>query len=284
MEAQKGKFEYSWEEAVEILRQSPEHQELIFNAYLTEDIAGNCERFFASAEFCAAKTLLKEFASGIRLLDMPSGNGIASYSFAKSGFDVVAVDPNPSETVGRGALAKALAGSGLHAEIVDAYGESLPFASESFDVVYVRQGLHHAANLPNMLKEIARVMRQGGVLLACREPVVDDYENSLQIFLDSQPDHQLYGGENAFKLQDYRNAITSAGLVLCMEMDPYDTVINMAPSSPEVMRARILGSRPAKVLKCFLPEGIVVKLGIWWAKRHRSPGRLYSFLAIKPAA
>lgn len=276
-------FKYTWEEAIEILRRSPEHQELIFNAYLTEDIAANCERFFSSEEFRAAKALMQEFSPGKRMLDMPSGNGIATYAFAKSGFDVVAVDPNPSETVGRGAAAKVLAGAGLRAEIVDAFGESLPFPSASFDAVYVRQGLHHAADLPRMLKEIARVIRPGGVLLACREHVVDDYDESLQAFLDAQVDHQLYGGEHAFMLEDYRSAIESAGLVLSREMDPFDSVINMAPSSPEAMQARILNSRPAKILKCFLPNRIVVRLGMWWARRRAAPGRLYSFLAIKPA-
>lgn len=285
MEAhKKQQFKYTWEEAIEILRRSPEHQELIFNAYLTEDIAANCERFFNSAEFGAAKALLQEFAPGRRVLDMPAGNGIATYAFSKSGFDVVAVDPNPSETVGRGATAKALAGSGLHAEIVDAYGENLPFPSASFDAVYVRQGLHHAADLPRMLEEIARVIRPGGVLLACREHVVDNYDESLQAFLDAQVDHQLYGGEHAFMLKDYRAAIASAGLLLSREIDPFDSVINMAPSSPEAMQARILDSRPAKILKRFIPDQIVVELGMWWARRRVAPGRLYSFLAIKPAA
>jgi len=94
------------------------------------------------------------------------------------------------------------------------------FPSDSFDAVYVRQGLHHAADLPRMLEEIARVIRPGGVLLACREHVVDNYEESLQAFLDSQVDHQLYGGEHAFTLQDYRSAIAASGLIMLNEMGP----------------------------------------------------------------
>lgn len=276
-------YKYSWEEAIEILRRDPEHQELIFNAYLTEDVAGNCERFFNSAEFESVKSILEQHAPGKRILDMPAGNGIATYSFAKSGFDVVAVDPNPSTTVGRGAVEKVLGGAGLNAEIVDAYGENLPFSSASFDAVYVRQGLHHAADLPGMLQEIARVLRPGGVLLACREHVVDNYKESLQAFLDAQPDHQLYGGEHAFTLRDYRSAIESAGLLMLKELDPLGSVINTYPDSPEALNERILQSSPGRLMCNFLPEKMVVKIGRWWARRRSAPGRLYTFLAIKRA-
>lgn len=133
------RFKYTWEEAVAILRQDPEHQELIYNAYLTDDLVGNCERFFNSAEFNSVRKLLDEHAPGKRVLDMPAGNGIATYSFAKSGFEVIAVDPNPSESVGRGAIEKVLNSANLQAEIVDVYGENLPFPSDSFDAVYVRR-------------------------------------------------------------------------------------------------------------------------------------------------
>lgn len=277
-------FKYSWEEAIEILRRDPEHQKLIYNAYLTDDLAGNCERFFNGAEFDSVRKLLEQHAPGKRVLDMPAGNGIATYSFAKAGFEVVAVDPNPSESVGRGAIKKVLNGAGLHAEIVDAYGENLPFPSGSFDAVYVRQGLHHAANLPRMLQEIARVIRPGGVLFACREHVVDNYEESLRAFLDSQVDHQLYGGEHAFTLRDYRYAIASSGLIMVNEMGPLDSVINMFPNSPEALYEKILQSAPGRFLRNFMQDQKVIKIGLRWARRRSSPGRLYSFLAIKRAA
>ncbi len=47
----KDQFPYTWEEAINILRKDPEHQELIFDAYLTNDLLGNCTRFAASEEF-----------------------------------------------------------------------------------------------------------------------------------------------------------------------------------------------------------------------------------------
>ncbi len=202
-------FPYSWEEAIDLLRRDPQHRELIYDAYLTSDLQGNCRRFAESAEFAEVLKLIRAYRPDARdVLDVPAGNGIATYAFARAGFSVVAVEPDPSTSVGRGAIVTSLSAEDLEARIVDAFGEKLPFDSASFDVVYVRQGLHHARDLKAMLREYARVLRPGGVLLGCREHVVDNYGSSLREFLDAQVDHQLYGGENAFTLADYRAAFS----------------------------------------------------------------------------
>ena len=80
---EKKQFKYSWEEAIELLRDDPAHQELIFNSYLTRDLIGNSGRFAAGEEFSASLELLRHYATGARtLLDMPAGNGIATHAFA----------------------------------------------------------------------------------------------------------------------------------------------------------------------------------------------------------
>jgi SAM-dependent methyltransferase len=281
----RSRFKYTWEEAIEILRNDPAHQDLVFNSYLTRDLIGNTRRFAAGAEFAAALALIRHHAPGAhRLLDMPGGNGIATHAFSAAGFQVTSVEPNPSASVGRGAIAQVLAASALQADIVDAWGENLPLESDHFDVAYVRQGLHHAADLPRMLSEIARVLKPGGVLLACREHVVDDYGASLEVFLASQVDHQLYGGEHAFTLPSYRAAILAGGLDLTRELGPFDSIINAYPNTPDVLRAKILGSPAGRVLRHLLPDDAVVSIGQWRLKRKRTPGRLYTFLAIKPRA
>ncbi|MCK1287626.1 methyltransferase domain-containing protein [Bradyrhizobium sp. 44] len=272
---------YSWEEAIAILRKDPQHRELIHNAYLTADLHDNCRRFAESAEFAEVLNLIRTHRSDARdVLDVPSGNGIAALAFARAGFKVVAVEPDPSDSVGRGAIATSLSLENLEARIVDAFGENLPFASDSFDVVYVRQGLHHAMDLKAMLAEYARVLRPGGLLLGCREHVVDDYESSLQEFLDAQVDHQLYGGENAFTLSDYRAAFVDAGLRIIEEIGPYDSPINLHPNTPELLAAKICKSVPGRILSSILPESTVFRLGMWQLKRSNRPGRLYSFVAL----
>jgi SAM-dependent methyltransferase len=277
------RFEYSWEEAVAILRKDPDHQQLIFDSYLTEDLLGNCKRFAGSEEFAEVRRLLRRWApAAVSVLDIPGGNGIAAYAFASNGFDVTTVEPDASRLVGRGAIEHVLGTAGLDATIVAAFGEELPFPPARFDVVYVRQGLHHARDLPRMLVELSRVLRPGGVLLACREHVVDNYGASLRAFLDAQPDHQLYGGEHAFTLPDYRAAMEGAGLTIAVQLGPFDSVINWYPNTPAVLRNKILQSLPGRVLRSVLPDDTVAAVGSWLFKRRKTPGRMHSFLAVKP--
>ena len=156
---QEKKFPYSWEQAIDILRKDPRHRQLIHDAYLTSDLRGNCRRFAEGEEFAEVLNLIKAHRPEARdVLDIPAGNGIATYAFARAGFNVVAVEPDASTSVGRGAIAASLAAENLQAGIVDAFGENLPFDAGSFDVVYVRQGLHHARDLKAMLREYARVL------------------------------------------------------------------------------------------------------------------------------
>ena len=282
MEGKKA-FPYSWEEAIDLLRKDPRHQDLIFDAYLTSDLQGNCRRFAESSEFAETMELIKAHRPNAEdVLDVPAGNGIATYALAKAGFDVVAVEPDPSPSVGRGAIASTLAARGLPARIVAAFGENLPFETGSFDVVYVRQGLHHAHDLSAMLREYARVLRRGGLLLGCREHVVDNYETSLRDFLASQVDHQLYGGEHAFTLADYRSAFAGAGLTMIEEFGPYDSPINLHPNTPESLVDKINESGPGKILGLVLSRSVVGRLGMWRLRRSNRPGRLYSFVARAP--
>jgi SAM-dependent methyltransferase len=272
---------HSWEEAIDILRKDPAHRQLIHDAYLTSDLPGNCRRFADSAEFAETLRLIRAYRSGARdVLDIPAGNGIATWALAKAGFNVTAVEPDPSQSVGRGAIASCLAAGHLDARIVDAFGEKLPFEAKSFDVVYIRQGLHHAQDLKAMIAEYARVLRPGGLLLGCREHVVDDYGTSLQEFLAAQPDHQLYGGEHAFTLPDYRAAFAHGGFGIVEEIGPYDSSINLHPNTPESLADKICESVPGRILGLVLPRHLVARLGMWQLKRSKRPGRLYSFVTI----
>ena len=275
------KFKFTWEETIEILRNDPVHKELIFNSYLDENNEYNCERFFQSLEFKAVQRIIEKKTFGRNILDLAAGNGIATYAFAKLGFNVSSVEPNQSQSVGRGAINEMLSKSGLKAEVIDAYGENLPFPSNTFDIVYVRQGLHHASNLNRMLLEISRVLRPSGMLLACREHVIDNYNISLNSFLDSQIDHQFYGGEYAYTLKDYRKAITNSELLIIKEYKPFESIINIYPSSIEHINNKILQSYQGKILTQIFGANKTIAIGKWYLNRKSNPGRLYTFIAVK---
>ena len=101
----------------------------------------------------------------------------------------------------------------LNIRVVTDYSENLPFSNESFELVNCRQALHHANNLTQTCDEIFRVLKKGAVMVASREHVISKKED-LDQFLDSHPLHSLYGGENAYLLKEYIDAIYGAGFKL----------------------------------------------------------------------
>jgi ubiquinone/menaquinone biosynthesis C-methylase UbiE len=59
---------------------------------------------------------------------------------------------------------------GLEVSTAAAEAETLPFADESFDLVFGHAVLHHIPDLRGAFSEFARVLRPGGTLAFCGEP------------------------------------------------------------------------------------------------------------------
>jgi len=219
-----------WEETIEAIRRDPDYADLVHKSYLGADLAENVDRFAASEEFRETLSLLAVHAPGAeRLLDIGSGNGISAVAFARHGFRVTAVEPDPSDTVGAGAirqLAEAMALDEL--EVLEAFAEVLPLESNAFDIVYARQAMHHAQDLTRFIRECGRLLRPGGILLTVRDHVVFDPEDKAR-FLEEHPLQKFYGGENAYSPEEYRQAMEEAGLSIVRELRYFDSVINFYP-------------------------------------------------------
>ncbi|MBA3331860.1 MAG: class I SAM-dependent methyltransferase [Actinobacteria bacterium] len=273
-------------EAVRLLRRDPAHASRMHDAYITGDLRSDAQRFRASVEFAETLRLLGGDLAGRIVLDVGAGTGIASYAFASVGARVYALEPDPGGDLGRGAIAVVTAD--LDVEILAGVGETIPLGDAAADVVYARQVLHHAEDLPRLIRECARVLQPGGVLLACREHVVDDDEQ-LQEFLASHPVHQLAGGEHARPLRGYVTSITEAGLRLERTLGPLDSVINAFPAfrSEDELRRYPRALLTAKLGRLGALLGRVPAVQTLVRRRIgrlAPPGRLYSFLATKPVA
>ncbi len=223
-----------------------------------------------------------------KALDVGAGRGIASFALAKEGFSVTALEPDPSELVGAGAIRHLAQEQHLPIEVCSQAAEGLPFEEASFDVAFGRAVLHHTRDLEGTCRELYRVLKPGGTFVAVREHVVS-HERDLPKFFESHPLHHRYGGENAFRLATYTDCIRSAGFRLERVLSPLRSPINFAPYSIESLQ-RELASR--------MSFGIPVAAGVWrrlmqspplWAGLQplleivdRRPGRLYSFVARKP--
>lgn len=274
------------DDAVRMLRTQPGRAAFVRDAYLSADVAEAAERFRTSPEFAAVLQLIGGTAEGATVIDVGAGNGIASHAFVKAGASrVVAVDPNPSDEVGLGAAARLPTAHCI--ERILARGEDLPVENEIADIVYARQVLHHADSLARFTQELARVLKTGGRLVATREHVAESPAD-LERFLAEHPTHHLVGGEHAYPLDAYVQAIERAGLRLLHVLGPWETIINAFPAARTEVELR---EHPTLALRRRLGmAGIALsrvpgatRLVGRYVERPR-PGDLHTFVAVKPDA
>jgi SAM-dependent methyltransferase len=276
----------TWEQSVLWLRAQPDRQELVMNCFYDDPVEAAARRFHETEEWASTRTLLANRIPG-DVLDLGAGRGVASYAFAREGCRVTAVEPDPSAVVGRAAIETLARTSGLPIRVVQGVGEALPFPDESFDIVYGRAVLHHAGNLPALCREVARVLRGGGLFLAVREHVISKRDD-LQAFLSSHPLHALYGGENAFLLTEYQSAIRGGGLRIVHSIGPYENAVNYWPATrSNVYRPLCWGMIGGlfQILERTLGRASVLAIEERCAKLHsrlsNAPGRHFAFLAVK---
>jgi SAM-dependent methyltransferase len=103
-------------------------------------------------------------ARGLRVLEVGAAKAWAARFWLERDCEYVATDilVDPNIGLGRGAFYGDFGR-------VQADGENLPFADATFDVTYCVATLHHALDLPKMVKEMSRVTKGGGVVAGLNE-------------------------------------------------------------------------------------------------------------------
>jgi 2-polyprenyl-6-hydroxyphenyl methylase/3-demethylubiquinone-9 3-methyltransferase len=99
---------------------------------------------------------------GLRVLDVGCGGGLLAEPLARVGCRVTGVDPS------RGSLEVARAhahASGLDIDYVHGVAEALPADDDVFDAVVCCDVLEHVTDLGATIREVARVLRPGGLYL-----------------------------------------------------------------------------------------------------------------------
>jgi SAM-dependent methyltransferase len=127
-----------------------------------------------------------EFA-GARLLEIGCGMGSDLLQFARGGASCTGVDLTPRSieiTRHRFKL------YGERGDFVLSDGEHLPFADESFDVVYSNGVLHHTPDTEGAVGEVHRVLKRGGTA-----KVMLYHKNSLNYWGEMIVGRGLLGGE-----------------------------------------------------------------------------------------
>jgi len=279
----------NWEETIIFIRKQPEYADLVKTAYLDGNLELNVQRYMSGKEWKETRRHVCEYApKAVDILDVGGGNGISSVAFAQAGFNVTVVEPDPSLSVGAGAirlLKERLQLSGL--TVVQAYAENVDLQNRRFDVVFCRQALHHANSLTNFVGNISKYLNPGGMLFSVRDHVVFCQADK-EWFLKSHPLQKYYGGENAFAPAEYRHAFKKAGFTIYREYGFFDSAINYYPLSADDVGGLVSKQNGLSVvgLLRYLRHRIVkfhnLRHSVAKIVAERSiPGRMYSYLAFK---
>lgn len=128
------------------------------------------ERMFRGALF------QMDIRGGERILDIGAGEGWAAQQFAQRGAEVVAIDVVPDPGFGLARAWKRMELTNTYFDLSIGDNERLPFAADSFDLVFASNALHHHDHLDRLFANIYRVLKPGGRLIAIGDPIASIYQ------------------------------------------------------------------------------------------------------------
>jgi 2-polyprenyl-6-hydroxyphenyl methylase/3-demethylubiquinone-9 3-methyltransferase len=105
---------------------------------------------------------LKINTDNLRALEVGCGGGILTEEIAKMGFNTTGIDPSEESL---SIAVKHAKDSNLKIIYGKGTGENLPYQNNSFDVVFCCDVLEHVHDLPKVISEISRVLKNGGVFI-----------------------------------------------------------------------------------------------------------------------
>jgi len=111
------------------------------------------------------KVIAQFFSTGlekINVLEVGCGGGILLEEIARLGFNTTGIDP--AEQSLNIAISHAKENN-LNIKYISASGENIPLQEKSFDVVLCCDVLEHVRDLPKVISEISRVLKDNGIFI-----------------------------------------------------------------------------------------------------------------------
>lgn len=152
-------------------------------------------------QFRAVEKRLAASRPGFKVLDVGCGRGDNLRRLTRYGGRAYGIEPNVARAVEAQSLAP----------VVAAVGEALPWAAETFDMIYISHVLHHAEDVEAVLRECCRCLRPGGVLF-----VIETIEDSplLRLARAIQPSWEHDEVLNRFRYRELLSQVQDHGLTI----------------------------------------------------------------------
>jgi ubiquinone/menaquinone biosynthesis C-methylase UbiE len=172
--------------------------------------------------------------------DVASGAGHTGLGFAGIAKRIVAVDPAPNMLAQCRRLAVE---RGVAMETVEAYAESIPLPSASFDLVVCRMAAHHFSDLGKAMAEMLRLAKPGGYVAVIdmegdEDPELDALNHAIEMLHD--PTHV-----RSYTAKYWRELFAALGL----EVQACENRCWEAPGGLTVRRWCELGGSGAEALQ-----------------------------------
>ncbi len=150
---------------------------------------------------------------GRRVLDLGCGAGRHTFDALRASAEVIALDASLTEVSGVDAMVSALGDAGEHHRErfgpLVADGTSMPFRSGTFDVVVASEVLEHVRDDRDVIAEIERVVRPGGVVAVS----VPRWGPERLNWLLSRAYHEVEGGHvRIYRRRDLQRSFARVGL------------------------------------------------------------------------
>jgi ubiquinone/menaquinone biosynthesis C-methylase UbiE len=133
---------------------------------LNEEAYRSCFAYSRKRLSALLDSCLPERGDGLRLLDVGCGTGHHMASLAGKGFEVSGLD-------GSEEMLEQARANNPGADIRQADVEAIPFADASFDFILCIEVLRYLPDSSRCIREMARVLRPGGVCLATAAPLLN---------------------------------------------------------------------------------------------------------------
>lgn len=156
----------------------------------------------AEKDFQKFLKFLGTFKQKLTILEIGADSGWASWQIAQKGHQVMGLDISHHLKLRSHWLEK-----GVYFDFVQADMHCLPFNTETFDLVFAIESIHHSQNLRKVALEIFRVLKPNGQFMFLREPMKGKFAQDKF----GQIQKELGVSENLYPTQNWLDTFQKIG-------------------------------------------------------------------------